>query len=127
MAGAYTIVTFYHHTSLEGMKLIAQSGYIKKSTDVTTDAKCGPGVYLTNLSASCPVPVVLSNNYGSAGTHMMDRAEATVALDLPNNMVTTCLLGERVVYTVPEDILLKDINHRFYVRCEDGTPKRVYL
>ncbi|XP_033738507.1 uncharacterized protein LOC117326032 [Pecten maximus] len=117
--------TYYHHTTKDGAAKILQSGYIKQSTDTKTDAKHGPGTYLTRMGPDKSQKDIAKNNYDGLNNQFADKmlrdgkTDVTIAIDLPSTKVTRAK-SPRDIYVSPGDVTINDKNPRVYVRDKDG-------
>lgn len=93
----------YHYTSVKAAKAIAQTGYIKASTNVKHDAALGVGAYFTSKPPQTSTHNLFVNNYGAVGHHKPSDAKAYVRI--PANEVSARngknSLDGRDVYLVP--------------------------
>ncbi|XP_033738510.1 uncharacterized protein LOC117326034 [Pecten maximus] len=119
MAGC--IQTYYHYTTLEAARAIVLSGYIEQSIDLTTDARYGVGVYVTDMGLDHTRRTVANAIFGNAAHYMLDKGklDAVIELYLPSNIVIRPDLMLNI-YKVQERVSLNATNHRVYVRDTDG-------
>ncbi|XP_069126638.1 uncharacterized protein [Argopecten irradians] len=124
------IKTYFHHTTLDGLSKILQSGYIKQSTITTNDAVYGAGTYLTSYGPEKSQWDVAINNYDGCKNKFAEqmlksgKTDAIIAVDLPTSSVTKPD-PYRDIYVYPEDIIIAGKNPRFYVRNKDGTATEI--
>ncbi|OWF41396.1 uncharacterized protein LOC110462542 [Mizuhopecten yessoensis] len=118
-------IRVYHHTNKEGAEGILQSGYIAPSTDTTTDARYGPGAYMTSYGPEKSQDEIARNNYDGYQDTLANqmvkagKTDAIIAIDIPKSQVTKAD-SDRDIYVAEGNVTLADKNPSVYVRDKSG-------
>ena len=103
------------------MKLIIQAHVLKAST---SGAK-GAGVYLTSLQQGTSDEILAKNNWGHAGSDVLQRLDIAFVFEFDRKLIGTKLRNhsaalKRDVWKYDGDIDLKSIPYHVYERRSNG-------
>ncbi len=77
---------YYHYTDSKSAEKIIDSGYIKASTDCSTDCSLGQGVYVTTKPPQSSTETLKQNNYDGAKDYIPD-SKTQVYFRIPADQV----------------------------------------
>ena len=77
---------YYHYTDSKSAEKIIDSGYIKASTDCSTDCSLGQGVYFTTKPPQSSTETLKQNNYDGAKDYIPD-SKTQVYFRIPADQV----------------------------------------
>ena len=117
MSGNY----YYHYSTPENVLSMVQSGQIKPSTNTTTDALLGQGVYFTTKPPQTSDAKLCQNNYNHDRDRGYDeRLEAYIRIPQEQLPDTTCLRQGRNVCVNPGSVDLNEVDFKVGTRARFG-------
>ncbi|KAJ9595129.1 hypothetical protein L9F63_013569 [Diploptera punctata] len=115
----------YHYTTESAYSRMVQSGHIRPSTNITTDAVLGQGVYLTQLPPSECNARIISNNWDNGEdirkyfiNQYMEKVEVCIEFDLKDLPGVKIYSGRRDIAVHRGSINLKQVPHKVHHRSQ---------